>query len=144
MMDISGPGTPDIFNTTVLSPYRKTVQLRRFRIYFEENRSSTIAILEHGDSCLWEHLYKFICWPFLLWNGFKTFPFLSFSNQSINLTLSLICSPTNFWKNVNLELFIIDYASWSKMETRNRKLAEDIESQLHKTHHEKRNVRFER
>ena len=41
-------------------------------------------------------------------------------------------------------LFIIDYASWSKMETRNRKLAEDIESQLHKTHHEKRNVRFER
>ena len=77
------------------------------KLSFEENRSSTIAILEHGDSCLWEHLYKFTCWPFLLWNGFKTFSLLSFSNQdvqSINLTLSLICSPTSFWKNLNLEL----------------------------------------
>ena len=64
-------------------------------------------------------------------------------------------SDSGIWEDIRLEsylwmnceswiLFIIDYASWSKMETRNRKLAEDIESQLHKTHHEKRNVRFER
>ena len=69
--------------------------------------------------------------------------------KRIQIFLTTFClriQPVSFFfeKILNPKLFIIDYASWSKMETRNRKLAEDIESQLHKTHHEKRNVRFER